>query len=187
MSGRTGSTPWRGNIAPRARPRRCSIRRPSPSSACPAPTPRRFCPGSPPTTCARPTARSSTRRCSTTRAGSKPTSRSSVMRRIVSRWSPEPDSQRTTSTGSGLRSLRARMRRFSTSRLQTAVLAIMGPKSREILQPLTRDDLSNAAFPFATAREPHRRRRAGARVAHHLCRRARLRAACPGRIRRQPL
>ena len=36
-----------------------------------APTPRRFCPGSPPTTCARPTARSSTRRCSTTQAGSK--------------------------------------------------------------------------------------------------------------------
>jgi sarcosine dehydrogenase len=36
---------------------------------------------------------------------------------------------------------------------QTAVLVIMGPKSREILQALTRDDVSNAAFPFATARE----------------------------------
>ena len=36
---------------------------------------------------------------------------------------------------------------------QTAVLVVMGPKAREILQPLTRDDLSNAAFPFATARE----------------------------------
>jgi sarcosine dehydrogenase len=29
----------------------------------------------------------------------------------------------------------------------------MGPKSREILQTLTRDDISNAAFRFATARE----------------------------------
>jgi sarcosine dehydrogenase len=36
---------------------------------------------------------------------------------------------------------------------QTAVLALMGPKSREILQSLTRDDVSNAAFPFATARD----------------------------------
>jgi 4-methylaminobutanoate oxidase (formaldehyde-forming) len=29
----------------------------------------------------------------------------------------------------------------------------MGPKSREILQALTRDDISDAVFPFATARE----------------------------------
>ncbi|RBP11161.1 4-methylaminobutanoate oxidase (formaldehyde-forming) [Roseiarcus fermentans] len=36
---------------------------------------------------------------------------------------------------------------------QTAVLALMGPKSRAILQSLTRDDLSNAAFPFAAARD----------------------------------
>ena len=34
-----------------------------------------------------------------------------------------------------------------------AVLAIMGPKSRDLLQPLTRADLSNEAFPFGTARE----------------------------------
>ena len=34
-----------------------------------------------------------------------------------------------------------------------AVLSLMGPKSRDILQALTPDDLSNAAFPFATARE----------------------------------
>lgn len=34
-----------------------------------------------------------------------------------------------------------------------AVLSLMGPNSREVLQSLTRDDLSNAAFPFATARE----------------------------------
>ncbi len=30
---------------------------------------------------------------------------------------------------------------------QAAVLVLMGPKSREILQPLTRDDISSAAFP----------------------------------------
>jgi len=34
----------------------------------------------------------------------------------------------------------------------TAVLSLMGPGSREVLQPLTPDDLSGAAFPFATAR-----------------------------------
>jgi 4-methylaminobutanoate oxidase (formaldehyde-forming) len=35
----------------------------------------------------------------------------------------------------------------------TAVLAVMGPRARDILRTLTPDDLSNAAFPFATARE----------------------------------
>lgn len=34
-----------------------------------------------------------------------------------------------------------------------AVLGVMGPKSRALLQGLTEDDLSNAAFPFATCRE----------------------------------
>jgi 4-methylaminobutanoate oxidase (formaldehyde-forming) len=33
-----------------------------------------------------------------------------------------------------------------------AVLAVMGPKSRALLQALTPDDVSNAAFPFGTAR-----------------------------------
>jgi len=33
------------------------------------------------------------------------------------------------------------------------VISIMGPRSRELLQPLTPDDLGNAAFPFATSRE----------------------------------
>ena len=33
------------------------------------------------------------------------------------------------------------------------VLAIMGPKARDFLQPLTPDDLSNDAFPFGTSRE----------------------------------
>ncbi|MEJ1160910.1 GcvT family protein [Prosthecomicrobium sp. N25] len=34
----------------------------------------------------------------------------------------------------------------------TAVLVLMGPRARAILQALTRDDVSNAAFPFAAAR-----------------------------------
>jgi len=34
-----------------------------------------------------------------------------------------------------------------------ACFGIWGPKAREILQPLTRDDLSDAAFPYLTARE----------------------------------
>ena len=34
-----------------------------------------------------------------------------------------------------------------------ACFGIWGPKAREILQPLTKDDLSNEAFPYLTARE----------------------------------
>jgi glycine cleavage system T protein len=34
-----------------------------------------------------------------------------------------------------------------------AVLSVMGPRSRELLQSLTPDDLSNAPFPFGTSRE----------------------------------
>ena len=34
-----------------------------------------------------------------------------------------------------------------------AVIVVMGPKSRALLQPLTDTDLSNAAFPFGTAKE----------------------------------
>jgi len=33
------------------------------------------------------------------------------------------------------------------------VLSVMGPRARELLQPLTPEDLSNAAFPFATSKE----------------------------------
>ncbi len=33
-----------------------------------------------------------------------------------------------------------------------ACLAVMGPKARDLLQPLTTSDLSNAAFPFGTAK-----------------------------------
>ena len=34
-----------------------------------------------------------------------------------------------------------------------AVLSVMGPLSRQLLQTVTQDDLSNSAFPFATSRE----------------------------------
>jgi 4-methylaminobutanoate oxidase (formaldehyde-forming) len=34
-----------------------------------------------------------------------------------------------------------------------SVLSVMGPCSRDLLQPLTADDLSNEAFPFGTSRE----------------------------------
>lgn len=34
-----------------------------------------------------------------------------------------------------------------------SVLAVMGPDSRELLSAITRDDLSNTGFPFATSRE----------------------------------
>ncbi len=34
-----------------------------------------------------------------------------------------------------------------------AVLSLMGPRARDILQAVTRDDLSNAAFPFGTHRQ----------------------------------
>jgi 4-methylaminobutanoate oxidase (formaldehyde-forming) len=34
-----------------------------------------------------------------------------------------------------------------------AVLSLMGPKARDVLQAVTRDDVSNVAFPFATCRE----------------------------------
>jgi glycine cleavage system aminomethyltransferase T len=35
----------------------------------------------------------------------------------------------------------------------TACFGLWGPRAREVLQPLTTDDLSNAAFPYLTARE----------------------------------
>jgi len=35
---------------------------------------------------------------------------------------------------------------------QNAVFSLFGPRARDVLQAVTRDDVSNAAFPFATAR-----------------------------------
>ena len=49
-------------------------------------------------------------------------------------------------------------------------------------QPLTDDDLSNAAFPYLSVARDRARPCAGARRARRLCRRARLGAACAGRV-----
>ncbi len=68
-----------------------------------------------------------------------------------------------------------------------SVLALMGPRARDILQSCCDDDLSNAAFPFMSVARNSARRRAGAGDPRHLCRRTRLGAACPGRFRRHGL
>ena len=60
---------------------------------------------------------------------------------------------------------------------------LWGPAARDILAPLTRDDVSNEAFPYLTAREITRRVRAGPRAAGHLRRRARLGALRADRVR----
>ena len=62
------------------------------------------------------------------------------------------------------------------------VLSVMGPRSRELLQSLTPDDLSDAAFPFATSRVIELGLCPGARLAHHLRRRARLGAVRADRV-----
>ncbi|MEZ5877546.1 MAG: hypothetical protein R3D43_07155 [Tepidamorphaceae bacterium] len=51
-----------------------------------------------------------------------------------------------------------------------ATLNICGPRSREVLQSVSDDDLSNAAFSFLAAREIEIRQRAGARRACRPCR-----------------
>ena len=63
-----------------------------------------------------------------------------------------------------------------------AVLSVMGPRSRDVLQALTEHDISNAGFPFGRVR---RMTVAGAPrpcAPRHLCRRARLGAAHSGRV-----
>ena len=71
----------------------------------------------------------------------------------------------------------------STSPPAYAVLGVMGPRSRDLLSRLTDADLSNAAFPFGTSQVDRPRLCARARQPHHLCRRARLGALCPDRVR----
>ena len=60
---------------------------------------------------------------------------------------------------------------------------LWGPKARDILAPLSRDDLSDAGFPYLTAREIGGRVGAGPGVARHLRRRARLGAVRADRVR----
>ena len=65
-----------------------------------------------------------------------------------------------------------------------AQLNVQGPRSRELLQPLTSVDLSNEAFPFRTAREIDLGFARVLCIRDHLPRRARLRAVRPGRAGR---
>ena len=64
---------------------------------------------------------------------------------------------------------------------------LWGPRARDILAPLTRDDVSDAGFPYLTAREITRRVGAGPGAAGHLRRRARLGAVRPDRVRPRAL
>ena len=57
--------------------------------------------------------------------------------------------------------------------------------ARDVLAPLTPADLSNAAFPYPDHAGDDGRRRAGARAAGDLRRRARLGAVLPGGVRRR--
>jgi glycine/D-amino acid oxidase-like deaminating enzyme/sarcosine oxidase gamma subunit len=65
----------------------------------------------------------------------------------------------------------------------TAMIAVMGPKARDLLQPLTPNSLANADFPFATSQADRTGLRHGARVAHHLRGRTGVGAVHADRIR----
>ena len=60
-----------------------------------------------------------------------------------------------------------------------ACFGIWGPRARDILAPLTPQDLSNEAFPYMSVREITRRQRPGPRAPGDLRRRARLGALLP--------
>ena len=45
--------------------------------------------------------------------------------------------------------------RIPYPRPRDAVIAVVGPRSRELLSRVSRDDFSNTAFPFATSRLEH--------------------------------
>ncbi len=55
-----------------------------------------------------------------------------------------------------------------------AVLSVMGPKAREVLQPICGQPLDNDAFPFGSAREVELGMGLAQAAPGHLCRRARL-------------
>ncbi len=54
------------------------------------------------------------------------------------------------------------------------VIGMWGPYARDVLQAVTEDDVSAAAFPFASGRSLRRGRDARLGSAHHLRRRARI-------------
>ena len=64
-----------------------------------------------------------------------------------------------------------------------AVLGVMGPNSRALLQPLCENDLGNEAFPFGALARDHHRQRPAPRHPHQLYGRAGLGALCAQRIR----
>ena len=57
---------------------------------------------------------------------------------------------------------RRERRRSTTSRPVASATALWGPRARDILASVTRDDVSDAGFPYLTARADHGRVRAGA-------------------------
>ena len=66
---------------------------------------------------------------------------------------------------------------------QWACFGLWGPRAREVLAPLTPQDLGERGLPLHDAARDHRRRRAGAGAAGDLRRRARLGALLPDRVR----
>ena len=72
-----------------------------------------------------------------------------------------------------------------TSPAAWACFGLWGPRARDVLAPLTPADLSNADVPVPDHAGDDRRRRAGARAAGDLRRRARLGAVLPDRVRRR--
>ena len=92
-------------------------------------------------------ARSPTPRCSTAAAGSSATSPSPGSARSASRSSPAPPSATTTASGCGATCRDDDDVRIDDVTSQWACFGIWGPRAREVLQPLTPQDLGNEAFP----------------------------------------
>ena len=120
---------------------------------------------------------------STTTASCRPTSPSPSSPTTTSGWSPPTPPTATCSPGcratSATRDVDGRRtspRSGPSSTCRARALATCSPR-------LTDADLSNDAFPFRTARFVDARRGAAAAGAHHVRRRARLRAVRPGRRR----
>ena len=132
--------------------------------------------------------RSPTRRCSTAAAGSSATSPSPAWPRSASRSSPAPRSATTTASGSagtcrGDGSVAGR----TTSTSQWACFGLWGPRARDVLAAAHARRPRQRGLPLHDGARDHRRRRAGARAAGHLRRRARLGALLPDRVRRSAL
>ena len=111
------------------------------------------------------------------RAASCATTASSRASASSATTSPRPRAARRTCIASCCCGMRAGAwtARSSTCTGHRAAFNLAGPASREVLQPLTDIDLSEAAFPFLGVREGKRRGRRRARAARGFRRRARLR------------